>query len=314
MLRSIQILIFDDFQLLDAAGPIAAFEIAGRIAPGSYDVSVVAAEPGLVQASAGVPLLAGPFTDTPPHTLLIAGGNGTRGDGHEKSIAYIRSLEGRAQRITSVCSGAFLLAASGLLDGRMATTHWNRGPDFARKFPAVKLNADRIFTRDGPYWTSAGITAGIDMSLALIEEDLGEEVARATARQLVLPHRRAGGQSQFSVLMETQRPGGRFSSLLDWARARLTEKLGVEQLAAEACMSPRHFARAFAAEAGVTPAKAIERLRVEAAQTLVETGGQTLDRIAQQTGFDDPERMRRAFVRTFGHPPQALRRAAKSAA
>jgi len=205
-----------------------------------------------------------------------------------------------------------VLAAAGLLDGRRATTHWSRTTDFTRRFPDVRLEPDRIFVRDGPVWTSAGITAGIDLALALIADDLGELIARRTAQQLVVYRRRPGGQSQFSALLELERPGARFGGLLGWARERLGEPLGVERLADRAAMSPRHFARAFAAETGVTPAKAIERLRVEAARERIEAGGEPVDRIAARVGFGDPERMRRAFLRAFGQPPQALRRAARA--
>jgi len=166
--------------------------------------------------------------------------------------------------------------------------------------------------RDGQVWTSAGITAGIDLSLAMIADDLGEEIARCTAQQLVVYRRRPGGQSQFSALLELEQPDARFGGLLGWARERLSEPLGVERLADQAAMSPRHFARAFAAETGVTPAKAIERLRVEAARERIEAGPDPIDRIAAKVGFGDPERMRRAFLRAFGQPPQALRRAARA--
>ena len=218
----------------------------------------------------------------------------------------------RCRRIASVCSGAFLLAAAGLLDGRRATTHWSRSQQFARRFPNVRLEPDRIFVRDGAIWTSAGITAGIDLALAMIAEDLGEAIARRTAQQLVVYRRRPGGQSQFSALLEMERPDGRFGALLGWARERLAEPLCVERLAERAAMSPRNFARAFAAETGVTPARAVERLRVEAARERVEADGGPIDAIAGETGFGDPERMRRAFLRAFGQPPQALRRAARA--
>ncbi|MEI7933367.1 MAG: helix-turn-helix domain-containing protein, partial [Alphaproteobacteria bacterium] len=180
-------------------------------------------------------------------------------------------------------------------------------------FPQVKLEPDRIWIRDGKFWTSAGITAGIDLALALIADDLGEAVAKATAQELVVYHRRPGGQSQFSALLEIERPDGRFAPLLDWSREHLAEPLGVERLAGQAGMSPRNFARAFRAETGITPAKAIEQLRLEAARGRVESTLEPIDRIALATGFQDPERMRRAFVRAFGQPPQALRRTAKAA-
>jgi transcriptional regulator GlxA family with amidase domain len=210
-----------------------------------------------------------------------------------------------------VCSGTAVLATLGLLDGKRATTHWNRDADFARRFPTVRFESDRIFVKDGRLWTSAGITAGIDLALAMIAEDLGEKIARATARQLVVYYRRPGGQSQFSALLELDRPGGQFGALLGWAREHLGERIGVERLAERAGMSPRNFARLFVRETGMTPARAIERIRVEVARERVEAGPDPIDRIALGCGFGDAERMRRAFLRLFGQPPQALRRAAR---
>ena len=178
----------------------------------------------------------------------------------------------------------------------------------------MRLEPDRIFVRDGKIWSSAGITAGVDLALALIAEDLGEPVARRVAQQLVVYRRRPGGQSQFSALLEMERPDGRFGPLLGWARERLGESLTVERLAERAAMSPRNFARRFAEETGVTPARAVERLRVEAARERVEGGRAPIDAIADETGFGDSERMRRAFLRAYGQPPQALRRAASASA
>jgi transcriptional regulator GlxA family with amidase domain len=313
MTRAIAFLIFPDFQILDAAGPIAAFEIAGRYVRGAYDLRLIAADGGLVRSSSGVAMTAEPFDAGPPiDTLVVTGGEGSRDAALDPRVLdFVRDTAARARRTTSVCSGAYILAAAGLLDGRRATTHWNRSHDFARKFPKVRLEADRIYVRDGPYWTSAGITAGIDLSLAMIAEDLGETIAKKTAQQLVVYHRRPGGQSQFSALLELDRPGGRFGALLGWARERLHEPLNVERLAERCAMSPRNFARAFTAETGVTPARAIERLRVEAARERIEAGPEPIDRVAEAAGFRDPERMRRAFLRAFGQPPQALRRAAR---
>jgi transcriptional regulator GlxA family with amidase domain len=310
------LLIFPDFQLLDAAGPIAAFEIAGRHGEGDYALDVLAMTPGQVRSSASVALTAQAANPATAYdTLMISGGDGTRtAFADAPTLAFVRAAAAKAGRVTSVCSGAFLLAAAGLLDGRRATTHWSRTDDFARRFPRVRLEPDRIFVRDGAVWTSAGITAGIDLALALIAADLGEAIARKTAQQLVVYRRRPGGQSQFSALLELERPDARFGALLAWARERLAEPLGVERLADRAAMSPRHFARAFAAETGVTPAKAIERLRVEAARDRIEGGMEPIDRVAEGVGFGDTERMRRAFLRAFGQPPQALRRAARAEA
>jgi len=223
----------------------------------------------------------------------------------------VRAAGAAARRAASVCTGAFLLAAAGLLDGRRATTHWRFAAELARRYPRLRVEPDHIFVRDGPVWSSAGITAGIDLAPALIGDDLGDDAAKRAARHLVVHHRRPGGQSQFSALLELDRSDGRFGALLARAREHLAEPLPVERLAARAAMSPRHFARAFAAETGATPARAIEPLRLEAARARVEGRGETIEEIAAATGFRDPERMRRAFIRAFGQPPQALRRAAR---
>jgi len=316
MPRTVAVLIFPQFQLLDAAGPITVFEAAGRdAAPPAYRLRVMARAAGPVVSSCGVPLVAEPLIDGALDTLIVAGGWGTRNTSAcAQTLDYVRAAAARARRTASVCSGAFILAAAGLLDGRRATTHWARAAEFARTYPQVRVEPDRIFVRDGTTWTSAGITAGIDLALALVAEDLGEAVAKRAAQQLVVYHRRPGGQSQFSALLEADRPDSRFSPLLAWARERLNERLSVERLAERAAMSPRHFARAFAADTGITPAKAIERLRLEAARDEIESGAAPIERVAAHTGFGDPERMRRAFLRAFGQPPQALRRAAKAGA
>ena len=313
MTRRIAVVVFPDFQLLDAAGPISAFEIAGRFRPGTYEIAVLAPVPGDVASSSGARMSAEPLDDGPFDTIVISGGDGTRDLPQLIAIIdWLKRVGPAARRVTSVCSGAYLLAEAGFLDGKRATTHWSRSDDFARRYPRIRLEPDRIFVRDGDVWTSAGITAGIDLALALVEEDLGSEVARATAQQLVVHQRRPGGQSQFSALLDTGGAHGRFTELMDWVRERLPERLNVERLAERAAMSPRHFARAFAAETGLTPAKAVERLRLEAARLRVETTREPIDRVAESSGFGDPERMRRAFLRAFGQPPQALRRAARA--
>lgn len=311
MTRRLALVIFPGFQLLDAAGPITAFEIAERYRPGAYALTVVAPGGGQITSSAGVTFAATALPDGPFDTVMVSGGDGTRS--LKELVEIVAWLKGTtARRQTSVCSGAYVLAEAGLLDGRRATTHWSRTDDFARRYPKVKLDADRIFIRDGEVWTSAGITAGIDLALALIEDDLGADVARRVAQQLVVHQRRPGGQSQFSALVELGGRSGRFADLMDWMRGHLGESLTVERLAAQAAMSPRNFARAFTAETGTTPAKAVERLRLEAARTAVETGRAPIDQVAEAAGFGDPERMRRAFLRAFGQPPQALRRAARA--
>jgi transcriptional regulator GlxA family with amidase domain len=312
--RRIGFLIFRDFQILDLAGPLAAFEIAGRHVDGAYGLAILAAASGAVESSSGATINANAITGTAPlDTLVVAGGQGSREAAHDPAIlGFVRAAALTARRVASVCSGTYILAEAGLLDGKRATTHWSRSVDFARRYPGVRLEPDRIFIRDGRIWSSAGITAGIDLSLALIAEDLGETVARRTAQQLVVYRQRPGGQSQFSALLDMERRNGRFGPLLAWTQERLAEPLTVERLAERAAMSPRNFARRFTEEIGLTPAHAVERLRVEAARTRVEAGPEPIEAIALTVGFGDPERMRRAFLRAFGQPPQSLRRAARS--
>jgi transcriptional regulator GlxA family with amidase domain len=309
----IGILVFPDFQLLDVAGPISVFEIAARYAGVVPAIKVMAAEPGPVKSSAGVEMLARKFA--PPSaitTLIIAGGDGVEAAARDtRTIRLVRSIAKRGIRLASVCSGTFILAEAGLLAGRRATTHWQRTRQFLAAYPDVKLEPDRIYVRDGNIWSSAGITAGIDLALALVAEDYGDDIVEKTARQLVLYHRRSGGQSQFSSLLELKAPTGRFGTLLTWAREHLDAPLTVEDLAERAGMSSRHFTRAFIAETGATPSKAIERLRIEVARARVQSSSEAIERVAETSGFRDPERMRRAFIRAFGQPPQALRRAAR---
>src|ERR1700690_884356 len=314
----IGILVFPDFQLLDAAGPISVFEIAGRYASAASSIKspaikVLAVTPGPVRSTSGVELMARGFKPSGMiSTLIVAGGEGVRAAAAcDKTLAFVRAMAKRGVRVASVCSGAYILAEAGLLDGRRATTHWDRTRHFLNAYPRVKLEPDRIFVRDGDIWSSAGISAGIDLALALVAEDFGEEIAQQTARQLVLYHRRTGGQSQFSSLLELKAPTGRFGPLLSWAREHLDAPLTVEHLAERAGMSSRHFTRAFVAETGTTPFKAVERLRIEVARQRVQSSSEAIERVAHSTGFRDPERMSRAFIRGFGQPPQSLRRAAR---
>jgi transcriptional regulator GlxA family with amidase domain len=310
----IGVLVFPDFQILDAAGAISVFEIAARIAGVASSIKLLAAKPGPVRSSSGIEMLARGLTSSGAlSTLIVAGGEGVDAEAtRDKTLGFVRAVAKRGVRVASVCSGAFILAEAGLLDGRRATTHWRRTKQFLSAYPNVKLEPDRIFIRDGNIWSSAGISAGIDLALALAAEDFGDEVAQQTARQLVLYHRRSGGQSQFSSLLELKAPTGRFSALLGWAREHLDAPLTVEDLAEQAGMSSRHFARAFIAETGTTPSKAVERLRIEVARQRVQSSGEAIEQVAQSTGFRDPERMRRAFIRAFGQPPQSLRRAARA--
>lgn len=315
MPRSIGILVYPGFELLDAAGPISVFGNANMFVAGAYSISVLALRPGPVKSDSGAALHAVALPNTPLDTLIVAGGMDWRVPSNSiPTMTWLKTAARRARRVASVCTGAFVLAQAGLLNGRTATTHWNHCNELARRFPQVSVAPDRIYTRKGRIWTSAGVSAGIDLSLALVGEDLGEEIARRTAQELVVYHRRPGGQSQFSALVQMDRQDARFARLLDWMRSHLNEPLTVERLADVAAMSPRHFCRVFTAETGLTPAKAVERLRVEAARAQIESSNSPIERIGDAFGFADQERMRRAFIRAFGQPPQAIRRAARNAA
>jgi transcriptional regulator GlxA family with amidase domain len=310
MALTIALVVHPGFQLLDAAGPTSAFEMAERFRPGSYDLILMAPGGGEIESSSGLRLSAASLRDGPFDTVMISGGEIIRSmDAVHEILDWLKRT--RARRVTSVCSGAYLLAEAGLLDGRRATTHWGSSHDFSRRYPKIELDAERIYVQDGPVWTSAGISAGIDLALALIEDDLGADIARRTAQQLVVHQRRPGGQSQFSALVDLGGHTGRFSTLIGWMREHLAEPLTVERLADRAAMSPRNFARVFAGETGTTPAKAVERLRLETARMAVETSRAPLEHIAEAAGFGDAGRMRRAFLRSFGQPPQALRRGYK---
>jgi transcriptional regulator GlxA family with amidase domain len=299
------------FQVMSLA-VMSVFEFANtEIGEPVYDVRLLSETGGAVRASIGVSVATAPFEDMNLDTLIV-GGRALIEPSPQGLIEFLRQAARRCRRVASTCRGAFILAEAGLLDGRRATTHWQRTRHFLKAYPKVKLEPDQIFVRDGNIWSSAGITAGIDLSLAMIAEDYGDDIAQKTARQLVLYHRRSGGQSQFSSLLELKAPTGRFGPLLAWAREHLDAPLSVEDMAEQAGMSSRHFTRAFIAETGTTPSKAVERLRIEVARQRVQSSSEAIERVAETTGFRDPERMRRAFIRAFGQPPQSLRRAARA--
>lgn len=309
-MKTIGIFLYDRFQILDATGPITAFEIAGELVPDYYRLAILSVAGGSIASSAGmvVESIAAASADL-PDTLIVVGGHGGRqAEACPQSLAYLRACAARIRRLCSVCSGASLLAVAGLLDGLRVTTHWGLAAEFQRLYPKVAVEADRLHVRDGNIWTSGGVSAGIDLALALIAEDLGEAIARRVAQEMVVYYRRPGGQSQFSALIDLGGEETPFSALLDWMRTHLSERLTVEQLADHMAMSPRNFSRAFTRAIGVSPAKAVERLRLETARERVENSQERIESIAITTGFSDPERMRRAFLRAFGQPPQGLRR------
>src|SRR5712671_2028516 len=308
-MQRIGLIVFPGIQVMSCA-VISAFEFANReMGETVYDVCLLSETGGSIRASIGMSVATDPFDRTKFDTLITGGGTEPPTPG---LIKFARRALGRCRRIAAICTGAFILAEAGLLDGRRATTHWNRARDLQARFPRVKVEEDRIFIVDGPVWTSAGMTAGIDLALAMIEKDLGAEVARGVAKKLVVYHRRAGGQSQFSALLELEPKSDRIQSALGFAKRNLDKPLTVKQLASAAHLSPRQFSRAFRAETGQSPAKAIENLRVEAARLMMEQSRHSLDLVARQTGFADRDRMRRAFLRTFGQPPQVMRRSVRA--
>ncbi|MFG6455283.1 GlxA family transcriptional regulator [Roseateles sp. BYS96W] len=309
--------VFNGFQQLDLAGPMAVFELTRLARPDSYSWRLAANGGGTALSSAGIawPVQPLPRLRGDIDLVMVIGGDGV--DAACRDETLIRWLQRAARagaRVASICSGSLVLAAAGLLDQRAATTHWSRSRQFSSDFPDVRLQPDRIFVREPAsrsrpeVWTSAGMTAGIDLCLALVAHDCGEDLARDAARQLVVERRRPGGQSQFSPLLDLQRPEGRFGGLLDHVRKHLQLDHRVDELAARACMSPRHFARSFLAETGTTPAHAVERLRVEAARAALEGGLPSVQRIAEDCGFGSTERMRRSFQRLLGRPPAAFRK------
>lgn len=306
--------IFPGFQLLDLSGPLAAFELANFHLPSTYRLRVCSLDGGLVVSSSGLSVDSVPIESTRADTFFIVGGKEVGSFScSDETLAVVKRAGGRARRIGSICTGAYLLAEAGLLDGRRATTHWRFADGLRARYPRVGVEEDRIFIEDRGVWTSAGITAGIDLALALIEDDLGSDVSKKVAQDLVVFHRRPGGQSQFSALQGSASRSDRISLVLNYARENLGKTLSLEELAERASLSPRQFARVFKAETGKTPAKFVETMRVEAARIRVEENvSESFEEIALATGFRELERMRRAFVRTLKVSPQELRRYAKS--
>jgi transcriptional regulator GlxA family with amidase domain len=297
--------------LLDFAGPAGAFQAANsELERPVYRVSILAADAGGVTNSLGIAIAAASLDDAVLDTLIVVGGRidpplsaGT--------LSRIVDASSRCRRVASVCVGAFTLAAAGLLDGRRATTHWLYAARLQRDYPSVRVEADRIFCRDDNVWTSAGITAGIDLALALIEEDHGFAIAKGVAQHLVVYHRRHGGQSQFAASVDLAPKNDRIATALGFARDHIAEALTVERLAESAGMSLRQFTRAFRAQTGATPARVVERLRTDLARGRIETTIEPVERIAEAVGFGDAENMRRAFIRIYGQPPQSIRRATR---
>ncbi|MCX4160118.1 MULTISPECIES: GlxA family transcriptional regulator [Paraburkholderia] len=310
MLR-IGLVLYPGFQVLNLS-VTTVFEFANITAGEThYDVVLLSPQGGPVLSSAGFAVATQAFDDSRFDTVLVVGDNDVS-EPPPGLTAFLQRAAQTVRRIGSTCTGAFNLAQAGLLDGRRATTHWAFAAQFRRTYPAVKLEEDRIFIIDGPVWTSAGMTACVDLALALVEKDMGAELARLVAKKLVVYHRRAGGQSQYSALLDLEPRSDRIQTALAYAKQHLHTELSVEQLAQAAHLSPRQFSRAFRSETGQSPGKAVEHLRIEAARLMLESGRHPIDVIARDTGFGDRERMRRAFLRAFGQPPQAIRRASRT--
>ena len=302
--------IFPGFQLLDLSGPLTAFQLAGQSAAAKpYRLTVISDRGGEIASSSGVPVCSQAWDDQRLDTLIICGGAGVHALLTDKPVlARLHAATQRCRRIASVCTGAFALAELGLLDGRRATTHWHYVARLQKAYPRIQMDGDKIYIRDGHIWTSAGITSGIDLALALIEQDLGLNASRDAAQYMVVYQRRTGGQSQFSPALQMEPETERVRKALDYAQQHLDEPLDLEQLADIACLSVRQFSRLFKAETGETPARAIERMRVEAACARMERQREQIGKIARAVGFENQERMRRAFLRWLGHPPQVMKR------
>jgi transcriptional regulator GlxA family with amidase domain len=289
--------------------PLAVFEAANMmLGEPYYEPHVVSANGGLVLNSFGIATQTERADDIALDTMLVGAPLDTQ-KAPADILELLRRSYGKTRRIASICVAAFILGEAGLLDGRRSTTHWIFGKELQTRFPKTRVEIDRIFVGDGHIWTSAGMTAGIDLALALVERDVGPEKTRQAARAMVVHHRRAGGQSQHSALLEIDAKSDRVQDALQYARRNLSKRLSVEKLAEAACLSPRQFSRVFRLETGLSPAKAIENLRLEAARLMLEQGRLPVQTIARTNGFGDRECMRRSFLRVFGQTPQSIRNA-----
>jgi transcriptional regulator GlxA family with amidase domain len=310
-MQRIGFIVPDGFQMLGLAAQ-TVFEFANRSAARAvYEVRVLSEKGRPVRSSMGFALQTERFSGMRFDTLVFNGTNEARPPLTPGLLNFARRGLKMSRRVASICTGAFILAEAGLLDGRRATTHWAYSRELQMRFPKITVEEDRIFIVDGPVWTSAGATAGLDLALAMVEKDLGADLARSAAQKLVMHHRRAGGQSQHSELLTLSPKSDRIQNAVAYAEKHLRTELSVGKLAEVANLSPRQFSRAFQKETGQSPAKAVEKLRLESARLMIEQSLHPIQVVAQETGFVDPRRMREAFLRTFGLPPQAFRRNAR---
>lgn len=308
--RTVLVVLFDGVQSLDVTGPVEVLAGASTRHPGSYRIRTASLTGDPVRTSSGLTLVPdGTLADAPaPHTLLVPGGRGSR-SADPRLVDWLRVHGPRAERLVSVCTGAILLAAAGLLDGLRVTTHWAYCDKLARDHPAVEVDPEPIYVCDGKVATSAGVTAGIDLALALVEEDLGRDTALLVARHLVVFLRRPGNQAQFSAQLAAQTARREpLREVQHWISEHPDDDLSVESLAARARLSPRHFARAFRTETGTTPGRYVDRVRLEHARRLLEDTSDGIEGISRASGYGTPEAMRRAFVRSLGTAPAEYRR------
>ncbi|WP_074266132.1 MULTISPECIES: GlxA family transcriptional regulator [Paraburkholderia] len=313
MLR-IGYIVVPGFQVM-VFGGLTVFELANRLTREPYyEIRLISESGGPVQSSLGYSVMTDSFEEGAFDTVIIGGVITGAYPASAALIEYLRGAVKNTRRVASMCTGAFFLAQAGVLDDRRATTHWAHARELQTTYPKVKVEEDRIFVVDGPVWTSAGMTAGTDLAVSMVERDLGAKVARIVAKRMVMFHRRAGGQLQHSTLLDLDAKTDRIQTALVYAKSNLHTPLTVDRLAEAANLSVRQFSRAFREETGQSPAKAVENLRLEAARLMVEQGRLPIDVVARETGFADPDRMRRAFLRAFGEPPQAIRRNARGQA
>jgi transcriptional regulator GlxA family with amidase domain len=307
-MQRVGIIVPEGFQMLGLA-PQSVFEFANRSAGKDvYEVMALSEKGGPVCSSMGIAIQTECFSGMRVDTLIFGGPNAATPRVSPGLLNFAQRGLKTTRRLASLCTGAFILAEAGLLDSRRVTTHWAFSRELQSRFPKIKVEEDRIFIVDGPVWTSAGATAALDLALAMVEKDLGADVARSTAQLLVMHHRRAGGQCQHSELLTLSPKSDRIQNAIAYAEKHLHTELSVEKLAEVANLSPRQFSRAFQKETGQSPAKAVEILRLESARLMIEQSRHPIQVVAQETGFVDPRRMREAFLRKFGLPPQAFRR------
>jgi transcriptional regulator GlxA family with amidase domain len=310
MLR-IAYIVVQNFQVMIFGG-LTVFEMANRLTKEPhYEIRLISEGGGPVQSSLGYSVITDSFDEGGFDTVIIGGVIDGVYEPSPALVDFLRRAVKTTRRVASMCTGAFFLAKAGVLDDRRATTHWAHARELQTNYPRINVEEDRIFIVDGPVWTSAGMTAGTDLAISMVERDLGVKIARTIAKRMVMFHRRAGGQLQHSTLLDLDAKSDRIQTALVFAKSNLHTQLTVDRLAEAANLSVRQFTRAFREETGQSPAKAVENLRLEAARLMVEQGRLPIDVVARETGFADPDRMRRAFLRAFGSPPQAIRRSAR---